>query len=401
MTTKIIGLDVSRSSVAAWALETKPESIKRYFKDNKDDCELLQSCRQDIEKLKEMRPNVVVMEPTGVNYSKLWAKAALDMGAVVLWVGHAQLKSTRLSYMLPNKNDPADALALALYGFDHLGDPDYFVNFDPFSPAAQIRERALQLSHIARVQSPVINRIRQNLAHEWPEKANSNARRKTGSQEPPSLWRYIAGREVTPRSNTIYSRSLYNTCGSGLSEFTKLHAGHLCAIHDQEIAIEAQLELLLKDPALDPYHQVFNKFGMGQRIRAMILGHIFPIESFLGPGRKPIVEWVNTKSKKKSCRHRSLAAFKLRLGAGMVEDSSGQTTKMVAGGSSLCRKALWQWIFTRIEPAKSRPNNKACQELGTFLDDLKARGIPAQLARSRAVVRAVESLFYELAHTVE
>lgn len=400
MKTRIIGLDVCKSSVAAWILDERPTHIKSYFRDHKADCLILNSCRDDIDALKTLKPDIIALEPTGVHYSKLWAKAALDMGATVLWVGHSQLKSTRLSFMLPNKNDPADALALALYAHDHMGDPDYFVRFDPFSPGAAIRDHALQLGHIARVQSPIINRIRQNLAHEWPEKMNTQSTRQAGSEMPPSLWRYIAGEPLAKATQTRYDKSLTQTCGSGISLFTRHHASHLCAIHRQEIDIEHQMTRLLADPTLDPYHQVFNRFGMGPRVRAMILGHIYPLENYLAPSRKPITEWVETSKGRRSLRHRSLNAFKLRLGLGLVEDSSGQTSKHIAGGSSLCRKALWQWVFCRIEVKRNRPPNRVGVELGSYCDQLKENGIPVRLVRSRVCVKAAEMLFYELVNAI-
>lgn len=396
MTTRILGLDVCKSSVAAWPIEGKPTNIKSYFRSNQDRCLKLFSNREGIQALKDLRPDVVVMEPTGVNYSKIWAKAALDCGAIVLWVGHSQLRSTRQSYLLPNKNDPADALALAIYAADHLGDPDYFISFDPFSEAAGIRERALQLSHIARVQSPIINRIRQNLAHEWPEQQDNKAQRKKGAELPPALWRYLAGHDIHLPTKTRYDNSLNQSCGSGLSVFTRHHAQHLCQIHEQEIAIEKEIYELIGSKAFEPYHQVFNMFGMGQRVRAMLLGHIYPLETFLGPNLKVLEDWVIGPSGKRTKRQRSLNAFRLRLGLGTVEDSSGQTTRNIPGGSALCRKALWQWEFTKIDVARNRPDNHIGRELGEYRDQLKDNGIPIQLVRSRVCARAVKRLFYEL-----
>jgi hypothetical protein len=61
----------------------------------------------------------------------------------------------------------------------------------------------------------------------------------------------------------------------------------------------------------------------------------------------------------------------------------------VSGGSDLCRKALWQWIFTRIEPQRARLNNEIGDRLGEIMDAEKLSGRPVRLVRAR--VAAVSS----------
>jgi len=62
----------------------------------------------------------------------------------------------------------------------------------------------------------------------------------------------------------------------------------------------------------------------------------------------------------------------------------------------LCRKALWQWIFTRIEPQRTRLNNDIGDRLGELMDLEKASGRPVRLVRSRVAAKAVKILFKEL-----
>jgi len=62
----------------------------------------------------------------------------------------------------------------------------------------------------------------------------------------------------------------------------------------------------------------------------------------------------------------------------------------------LCRKALWQWIFTRIEPQRARLNNDIGDRLGQIMDAEKASGRPVRLVRSRVAAKAVKLLFKEL-----
>jgi hypothetical protein len=73
----------------------------------------------------------------------------------------------------------------------------------------------------------------------------------------------------------------------------------------------------------------------------------------------------------------------------------------VTGGSDLCRKALWQWVFTRIEPSKNRLKNDIGDTLGQLLDAEKAAGRPVKLTRMRIAAKGVRILFKELIKSLE
>ena len=61
--------------------------------------------------------------------------------------------------------------------------------------------------------------------------------------------------------------------------------------------------------------------------------------------------------------------------------------------------ALWQWLFTRIEPHRSRVKNAYGQQLGLLLDaEKKTR--PVKLARSRVTSKAASMLFRELVKAI-
>ncbi len=65
----------------------------------------------------------------------------------------------------------------------------------------------------------------------------------------------------------------------------------------------------------------------------MLLSQIYPLENYLSRRR-----------------------FEKALGIAPTEDSSGDKKgKQIIGGSDLCRIALWQWIFTRLEIQRNRP----------------------------------------------
>ena len=108
-----------------------------------------------------------------------------------------------------------------------------------------------------------------------------------------------------------------------------------------------------------PYRKVFARFGFGRRVEALLLSQIYPFENYLAPDGKPDVKIRNgRKSGKPTKRHLSLRRFMKALGYAPSQESSGDLQKSkVIGGSDLCRKALWQWIFTRIEPRRCRLKN--------------------------------------------
>ena len=61
------------------------------------------------------------MEPTGINYQLLWGTQLARIGVEVRLVGYEELRSFRKHHLgLPDKDDDADALALAIYGWDYL-----------------------------------------------------------------------------------------------------------------------------------------------------------------------------------------------------------------------------------------------------------------------------------------
>ncbi|MEH2243395.1 MAG: hypothetical protein V7K85_11815 [Nostoc sp.] len=66
------------------------------------------------------------------------------------------------------------------------------------SVIVKIRELVLRLAHLNRVQSPIINRARQDLAWQFPEVALVRSRR-SESGEVPLLWGWLAGERKSSR----------------------------------------------------------------------------------------------------------------------------------------------------------------------------------------------------------
>lgn len=107
-------------------------------------------------------------------------------------------------------------------------------------------------------------------------------------------------------------------------------------------------------------------------------------------------------SKKPTKRHLSLRRFQKALGVAPSLEASGDIKKAkVVGGSDLCRMAFWQWVFTRIEPARSRLKNDIGKTLGEKLDAEKTAGRPVKLVRMKIAAIATRLLFRELVKVLE
>jgi hypothetical protein len=90
---------------------------------------------------------------------------------------------------------------------------------------------------------------------------------------------------------------------------------------------------------------------------------------------------------------------------GVVREDSGQKKKGKQSGSALCRKALWQWCFCRLEVSRNNPPLKFVYGHGNDAEQMsraenlrrrKKGGTPVKLARQRVIARCVRELFKEL-----
>jgi hypothetical protein len=388
---RILGLDVSKSSVSACLLNEKPEVPRQFYYECPFRC--FSANAQGIKELLELNPDIAIMEPTGVNYSKLWGTHLARAGVEVRLVGHKELKNYRANHLaLPDKDDDADALALACYYFDYHTDPRRFVQIRDRN-IVRIRELILRLAHLNRVQSPIVNRARQDLAWQFPEVAHVKSRRGEAGLAP-LLWGWLAG----IRKSTRYDRLYSETVGLGITEAVREHAKRICNLQSEEHAIEAELRELLADSQFELYRQVFKNFGFGERVQAVLISQIYPIQGFLDANGKPEVRILQGRnSKKPTKRHLSLRRFQKALGAAPSMEQSGDKKKSkVVGGSDLCRKSLWQWVYTRIEPRRARLKNEIGKSLGEQLDAEKASGRPVKLVRNRVAAKAARLLFREL-----
>ena len=173
---RIVGLDVCKLSVVACVLSVRPCEPRQFYYAAK--FHTFKADAAGIRELLNLEPDIALLEPTGVNYSKLWRTHLALAGIEVRLVGHSELRSYRKNTLkLPDKDDPADSLALACYGFDFMDSPRRFVQIrEPV--IVKIRESVLRLAHLNRCQSPIINRLRQDLAWQFPELAKISLKKK-------------------------------------------------------------------------------------------------------------------------------------------------------------------------------------------------------------------------------
>ncbi|MEA5579547.1 IS110 family transposase [Anabaena sp. UHCC 0451] len=406
---RIIGLDVSKSSVSCCLLESKPSDVREFYYD----CRFhhFQNNQAGISGLLALKPDVAILEPTGVNYSKFWTQLLTRAGVEIRLVGHKELRRYRENHLgLPDKDDDADSLAIACYYFDYCSDRSRWVRvLDPV--VSRIRELILRLNHLNKVQSPIINRARQDLAWQFPEVALVTSKRSV-SGDVPLLWGWLAGERKSKKYDQLYAK----TAGLGLTDSVKFHSQRICSLQREEQMIEDELSVLLKDGRFAKYIQVFEEFNFGDRLQATIISQIFPLENFFGEDGKPSVKIRKGRiSGKPTKRYLSLRRFQKALGYAPTQESSGDISKnKVSGGSAVCRKAIWQWVFSAVEPARRRAaspsllvsrkiENKDEFEvihLGSWVDKEKKAGVPVALVRSRAAVKAVKLLFKKLVNVL-
>jgi len=388
---RIVGIDVCKASIVCCLLDERPAEPRQFYFDAR--FHTLQADAAGINYLLAMQLDVAVMEPTGINYARLWGTHLARAGIKVALVGHTQLRGYRRDHLgLPDKDDAADALALACYYFDYQGSDRRFVQIRDRT-IARVRQLVLRLCHLNRVQSPIVNRCRQDLAWQFPEAAMIRSVR-SETQDTPLFWGWLAGE----RTSKKYDRMLLDSCGLGLSETVNLHARRICDLQREEAAIERELRELMAAPEFEVYREVFREFGFGERVSALILSQIYPFENFLDADGRPEVKIRRGRnSGKPTKRHLSLRRFQKALGVAPTLESSGDMSRAkVVGGSDLCRKALWQWIYTRIEPTRARTKNEIGKQLGERIDTEKASGRPIRLVRSRLAAIAAKLLFREL-----
>lgn len=388
---KVIGADACCDKLVLCCLESPPVDPREEFLD----MEFIEVSTDTVglQKLLRLKPDVVILEPTGVHYIKFWLYHLNEKGIEVRLVHNSRLPQHRAEILdIPDKDDEADAYALAIYYWMYCDNPKRWVTLrDPI--VQQMRELVLKLGHNARIKTAVINRLHQVLRHEFPEMADATT-------DAPLFWGWIAGKRKSKR----YDLMLKASKGLGISEATQFDAMTLYHYLIEDKRLERELQrLYLEDERFEPYRRVFKDFGFGLDCSSKILSQIFPIEDYLGPDGKPIVKISRGRySKKPTKKYISLRRFKKALGDAPVREWSGKKKKSKRAGSQLCRTALFLWFKTRIEFARSNsalnsPRGKRYRL--QFQAEVKKKR-PRNKIRAELRHQVVKELFYELVNAI-
>jgi hypothetical protein len=361
--TKVLGIDIGAKFVVAFCLESLPVGIsyEDYYKRNAKSA--ISKIRMDnkvkdsdkkikdaIQLLKDLNPTAIVMEPTGVWYSKLWAKIAEHLGIEVKWIGHSDLAFNRGAYGFEDKDDRTDAFCLAVSYFH----PDYnnknkWLNWRA-GLIAEVNDRVLELESLGSTSKIFTQQLRQRLKYEFPECADrtiSDQRTKDGF----TAWvGWLANIHSSTRIQNGYNKSIAVELGISISSYTRDHAAALAGNQIRETQLESDLDELLLDPAFDLYRPILEKFGFGTKMQGVILSNIYPFEKFLREDKSYIERWQDDVKWHK--KNRSLAGFQISLGMGKRLAESGGKRDRIFAGSSFARTKLYCWIMRYVMPER-------------------------------------------------
>lgn len=277
----IVGIDVSRSSIAACFLLEKPSNPRDDYFDA--DIEVFHSNLENLNRLKTKIESfqadkvIAICEPTGMNYAQLWMNKLGDWGCEVRMISNSKLPNYRAELMGKEgksgaKTDDIDAFAIACWYFDKASD-NYLKIRDPL--VAHIKNVCLRLEHLNRVQSPIINRMRQELAWQCPEIALVRSA-KLQDDLAPLLWGWLAGR----RKSKKYDRILEATIGSGIESQTRWAAKQYCEIEEEIFKLKNQLTKLIENLQFEEYRQIFNQFWFRVSTPGLLTGSDLPDRQF-------------------------------------------------------------------------------------------------------------------------
>jgi hypothetical protein len=122
---RVLGLDICKSSIVGCLLTQRPVQPREAY-DSLEFCQL-KADAGGIKQLLNLNPDVAVIRPTRSNYQRSWIIQLARAGVEVRLVGKKLPAYRRNNLNLPNKDDKANALALACYFFDYQHLPQQFL----------------------------------------------------------------------------------------------------------------------------------------------------------------------------------------------------------------------------------------------------------------------------------
>jgi hypothetical protein len=121
---RVLGLDICKSSIVGCLLTQRPVQPQEAY-NSLEFCKL-KADAAGIKQLLNLDPHVAVIRPTRSNYQRSWIIRLARAGVEMRLVGN-KLPAYRNNLDLPDKDDKANALALACYFFDYQHLPRQFL----------------------------------------------------------------------------------------------------------------------------------------------------------------------------------------------------------------------------------------------------------------------------------
>ena len=221
---KIVGLDVGKNYAVSCCLDSFPVNIQQYFKRHRTQFEKLYTNEVGVMKLVALKPDGIVLEPTGHWYSHFWYRVARTHNIAVYWIGHSDLAHSRGSYGFPNKRDDEDALCLAATYFDSRFIDERgnkrFLNYYNDETIAILRQTFLEKEQLAKLRTGALAILRQRLSYEFPECANKALNISSCRNFTPVIG-WLAGIHEDKRYDNLYSKSIARSLGIEISDYTR------------------------------------------------------------------------------------------------------------------------------------------------------------------------------------
>ncbi|MFM2310825.1 MAG: hypothetical protein RLZZ04_101 [Cyanobacteriota bacterium] len=398
MFNRILGLDVGRGSAVLCCLEAFPDNIQHHYKQLRNakqffkiDCD-----RAGVEKLLSFNPTGIVLEPTGYWYSQFWVAVAKKYQIPIYWVGHNDLDKQRGSYGFTNKRDEEDALCLAASYFDDrfidIHGEKRFLKLTVNDAITRVRELFNAKEQLQKIRTGLIAQLRQRLSYEFPEAARHTMKISEVKGYTPIIY-WLATGIKNARYNKKYKLSVAPDLGIFISDYTRDHAQTLISL---ELRITQTINAIadaINLSEFDAYHAVFDRFGFGLNIRALLLFNLYPFDKFLLDG-KPWVEYERSSDKLQK-RPRSLRKFQAFCGLSYSYKQSGNKVKRKFHGNGIIRSHLYIWSVAVLSRTKNIKHNPLRQELSDRYQELR-KSVKGKDALTRILFKLTRMLFFEL-----
>lgn len=399
---KIIGIDISKNVATCCMLESAPANLKEYSQGKEFVWWHIHPCTEDMEAIAALKPDLIVYEPTGGKYDEAFAHWFRARGFDCRKVAGRRLARYRSEKGL-GKNDHLDALSMASYGQEKHQEPSAWIP-EQGQAIAKIREQWLQRMSLIRQRASLVNRIRLQLAREFPEAMEFDGQMDWGEPVPgilPWLAEQATGK-IAARWDKQYQGGklrrkgewveIPGTFGMGISAYTRFLAQQTMVISGAIAATETAIDQAIAEPEFTPYLEAMASLNFSHSLMVIWLTRIYPFERFLDPdGRERTSQRMSNNGN--WCTHNhSLGQFKAALGAAIEQPSSGtkggiaptrqkRKARRSKGdkkdsptpiGCRWCRVAFWQWSALRVETG--RATGEPSQKLITKRNELKEKG---------------------------